>query len=165
MIYDSRVEKPNLTRDAHDQSPVSTNPGFALYFLGRQGRRAFAEELREHGLQPVHYGLLAALDVGSPQNQHELAKRAGIDGGDMVAYIDTLEVQGLVQRERDARDRRSNLVLLTASGRATLKEVATVASDFNDRFFAPLDRDERELLVRLLEKLWRAHVPGSEQTA
>lgn len=46
----------------------------------------------------------------------ELAGRLGVDRTTMVALIDGLERKGLVERRRSARDRRRNVVLLTAEG-------------------------------------------------
>jgi DNA-binding MarR family transcriptional regulator len=150
---------------AADRSPkpglVEDNPGFALYRLGRAARREFATELRSRGLQPAHFGVLLALADQAAGTQEILSGAAGVDPTAIVALIDGLERQELVRRMRDPTDRRRNRVELTEAGRAVAVDLGQLAAAVNERFFAPLDREERDILAFLLEKLLRAHAPTS----
>lgn len=146
-----------------EAAALAANPGFVLYSLGRQARRAFADNLRTHGLQPAHYGVLLALSLRSAQTQQELSIQAGVDRSDMVDLIDTLEHDALVRRDRDPQDRRRNLVRLTEPGVAVLAQIGSLASEVNERFFAPLENEERDELLGLLDKLWKARRLGSDR--
>lgn len=78
--------------------------------------------LEPYGMNPRELGVLSAIQAGGIEeggqewSQMELAGRLGVDRTTMVALIDGLERKGLVERRRSARDRRRNVVLLTAEG-------------------------------------------------
>ncbi|MGH2465940.1 MAG: MarR family winged helix-turn-helix transcriptional regulator [Candidatus Limnocylindrales bacterium] len=132
---------------------IRSNPGWALYQLGRQARNAFADALKERGLQPAHYGVLLWASTRSGADQRELSRRVGVDRSDMVDLIDALEATDLVRRVRDPQDRRRNTISLTPQGRLALAEMDHLVATVNERFFANLDAREREALWGLLEKL------------
>jgi DNA-binding MarR family transcriptional regulator len=133
------------------------NLGFALSQLGYRSRQAFLAALAPWGLRPAHYGTLVYLAALGPCSQRELSSATGIDRGDLVGFLDTLEERGLAERRRDPADRRRYAVGLTAVGRDLLQELNEVAEGVNDAFFTPLDASEREQLETLLAKLWDAH--------
>ena len=124
-------------------------------------KRALADldALHEHHLGPAgvsarELGVLLFLDGREPESQQEAAARMGIDRTTMVGLLDSLEGKGLVARRADAADRRRNVVVLTAAGRAKLRE-ATKASDAAEReLLGALDDREaaqlRELLTRVV---------------
>jgi MarR family transcriptional regulator, lower aerobic nicotinate degradation pathway regulator len=132
------------------------NLGFALSQLGYRARQAFLAALAPWELRPAHYGTLVYLAALGPCSQRELASATGIDRGDLVGFLDTLEEHGLAARRRDPADRRRYAVALTAAGRDLLRELNDVAAGVNDAFFAPLDASERAHLESLLKKLWEA---------
>jgi DNA-binding MarR family transcriptional regulator len=67
--------------------------------------------------------------------------------------MDVLYEKGLVERKRSAEDRRSYEIRLSPSGRKVLGELRARASEFGERFFAPLTKAERKQLHELLAKL------------
>lgn len=107
----------------------------------------------EHGLHPMHFGLLTVLEADGPIAQHDLARRTGIDPSTMVARMDLLEERGLVERRRSSDDRRSYEISLNAAGRRTLKALRSDAAKSGEAMFAPLSEREREQLHRLLTKM------------
>lgn len=136
--------------------PPQWNTGFALSQLGYRLRQVFKTALTPQGLRPVHYGILVGLAATGSVSQRELAGATGIDRGDLVRVLDTLEHKGLAKRVRDPGDRRRYLVGLTVEGDRLVRELRTVAEHVNDHFLAPLDETERTQLEALLVKLWRA---------
>jgi MarR family transcriptional regulator, transcriptional regulator for hemolysin len=64
---------------------------------------------------------------GLELSQRQLADRMGVEAPTMVRHLDRLEKEGLIERRRDARDRRVTRITVTpAGGRrlAVLREVA-----------------------------------------
>jgi DNA-binding MarR family transcriptional regulator len=61
-------------------------------------------------------------DLGE-QNQSDLPATLGMDPTNVVALLNELEADDLVQRRRSPQDRRRHTVSLTTAGRARLKEV------------------------------------------
>jgi DNA-binding MarR family transcriptional regulator len=132
---------------------VNAQTGFLLRKVSTASFSAFAEIVGEHGLHPMHFGMLMILEAEEPISQHDLGLRAGIDPSTMVARMDVLEERGLVERARSTEDRRSYEIRLSADGRKLLRELGRKAKEHGDRFFAPLSDNERQQLHRLLTKL------------
>src|SRR3954454_16869535 len=91
------------------------------------------ESLHERHLGPAgitarELAVLLFLDGREAESQQQAAARLGIDRTTMVGLLDSLERKDLVARRPDAKDRRRNVVVLTAAGQAKLQE-ATQASD------------------------------------
>ena len=61
--------------------------------------------------------------LGDAVRQTELAAALDIQGASLVRLVDQLEQAGLVERVRDALDRRANRVALTDAGRAMVGEI------------------------------------------
>lgn len=76
---------------------------------------------------PSDMAVVAAVDALGPASQRLLADRLAINPRVMVAIVDRLEADGIVARERDPRDRRSNAVSLTTRGRETADRMAEAA--------------------------------------
>ncbi len=74
----------------------------------------------------------------------------------MVAVLNDLESAGYVERERDERDRRRNVVALTPSGAEALARLNARADAAQDALLAALSEDERRELERLLGLIRRS---------
>lgn len=132
---------------------VNAQTGFLLRKVSTASFTAFSEIVGEHGLHPMHFGMLMMIDAEEPVSQQELSERTGIDPSSMVARMDALDDLGLVKRTRNIHDRRSYDVRLSAAGRKLLTELRAQAADHGDRFFSPLTKAERRQLHELLAKL------------
>jgi DNA-binding MarR family transcriptional regulator len=127
--------------------------GFLLTRLGRTQSSRFAKGLEPLGLRPASFAVLnfAALAEGSSQQQ--LGERLALDPSGLVALIDELEEQGLLERRRDPDDRRRHAVHPTAKGRRTLARARAVAREREAELLAPLSAEEAEQFRALLLKL------------
>jgi DNA-binding MarR family transcriptional regulator len=71
----------------------------------------------------------------------------------MVALVDRLEDEGLIERRPDPGDRRVRGLYLTRKGRGVLEKAGKIAIDYETRLCAGINREEREQLIDLLQKL------------
>jgi DNA-binding MarR family transcriptional regulator len=80
----------------------------------------------------------------------------------LVALVDGLEQRGLLERRRNAVDRRNYELHLTAAGRDAMRVLGAVGAEHEAAITSPLTRAERDELGRLLGKLADAHglTPG-----
>ena len=136
-----------------DHGAVNAQTGFLLRKVSTASFNAFSAIVGEHGLHPMHFGMLMILEAEEPIAQHELGARAGIDPSTMVMRMDALEERGLIERVRSPEDRRSYEIRLSPAGRKLLRQLREKAQEHGDRFFAPLSDNERKQLHRLLTKL------------
>lgn len=102
-------------------------------------------------------GALATIGALQPVSQRDVSEAAGIDPSDLVGLLDLLEEGGLVARERDPDDRRRNLLRLTADGERAHARLLEVIDAAMADTLAPLDHDERALLLGLLARVADAH--------
>jgi DNA-binding MarR family transcriptional regulator len=99
------------------------------------------------------YAVLASLREFGPASQATLSRRTGIYRSDLVALINGLTDAGLVERTPDPADGRRNVISMTAKGRRQLARLDKVVADVQDELLEPLNKAEREHLVRLLTRL------------
>jgi DNA-binding MarR family transcriptional regulator len=139
-------------------APVSETVG---YLVARAHLRLHAradEVLAPLGLDIREYAALQTIEDLAPCSQQQVATMLGVSGPVVVEMIDALEPRRLVVRERNAADRRSYALRLTADG-----------SELRQRARAELGVVEQELAERLgaptseLVELLRAMVGATEE--
>jgi DNA-binding MarR family transcriptional regulator len=114
---------------------------------------AIAGEVMEPGLTPKHFGCLAVIVAEGPLSQHELGARLRVDRTTIVALVDELERRGFLARRRNPTDRRAYALEATAPGRRWLERTEAQLAEAEERILAPLEAEEREQLIALLQKL------------
>jgi DNA-binding MarR family transcriptional regulator len=131
----------------------STSAAFLLTQLGTHAAQRFGERIGEHGLTPPQSGILRLLASSPGISQQRLAEVLGMLPSRVVAFIDQLESDGLVERSRDDADRRRNSLALTAAGTAALRTIAAVARAHDDEICSALSAAERTSLLDLLGRM------------
>ena len=145
------------------EAPVAEVPprsvGFLLSQLGFFSSRGFMEALEPAGIDPRQFLLMRFVAATEGQSQQALAERLGLPASRMVALVDHLEEAGLVERRPDPEDRRVRGLHLTRKGRGVLERAKKIAIDYETRLCAGINREERELLIDLLQKLQAGQTP------
>ena len=81
------------------------------------------KHLAKHKLTVSQFGVLEALYKLGPMYQRDLAREIVKTTGNITTVIDNLEKNDLVRREREAKDRRYFMVVLTAKGDKLIKKI------------------------------------------
>lgn len=132
---------------------LRTLPSWLLNRAALRANRIVADGFAAAGARRAHFTVLVALDERGPASQAELGRRLGIDRSDMAAVAAELERDGFVARSRDERDRRRNVVRLTAAGDAALRRLGARVEAAQEELLAPLSVEERRELERLLTRV------------
>jgi DNA-binding MarR family transcriptional regulator len=139
------------------EAPVADAPprsvGFLISQLGFLSSKGFMNALSPVGLDPREFLLMRFVAADEGQSQHALAERLAIPASRMVALVDRLEEVGFIERRPDKDDRRVRRVHLTRKGRGVLERAGKIAIDYETRLCAGINREEREQLIDLLQKL------------
>jgi DNA-binding MarR family transcriptional regulator len=127
--------------------------GFLISRMGMVAQRQFTERIESLDLTPRMWGALNVLEAEGEITQHALGKCMGSDPSSMVATIDELEAQELVERRRHPSDRRAHALHVTAKGRERLARGRELATQAQEDLLAPLSDEERKQLHELLLRL------------
>lgn len=114
------------------------------HFLGSVGKL---------GVSPGQFGVLVLIKENRGLSQSALAKALGIERSTMVAVIDRLESQGLVQRVTSETDRRSYALALTPEGAELLARVTPLVRAHERQVAARLSAREKVMLMEMLERV------------
>jgi DNA-binding MarR family transcriptional regulator len=130
---------------------VTRRLGYLLKHTQALMHQLYVEALTPHGVDARELGVLMMLAGHEPASQQDAAKRLGVDRTTMVAMLDVLESKGLVSRRPDDRDRRRNVVELSAHGQEVLLAAAAAGEDAERALLAPLDPRMAELFRDALQ--------------
>lgn len=144
-------ERRHLTTEELD-AVLTWNVVRVARFVGQR----LAERLADHGLNPVHFGVLAYLAIAPEMTQADLARAVLVRPQSIAPLIDGLEERGLTRRTGDRARGRRNPVQITDDGRRALDAVWDIALSANDLSDAGLTAPESAELNRLLLKVVRA---------
>jgi len=154
------AEPPSGRPSAPRPPTLLALPSYLAGHIARIGHRPLVEALKEHDLRLPHFAVLAGLGDFGPLAQHELADRVGLNRSHLVGYLDEVEHQNLVRRERDPSDRRRQRVALTPKGEQRLTELKRVADHSQAQFLDVLTEAERETLIGLMGRIVTADDSG-----
>jgi DNA-binding MarR family transcriptional regulator len=115
--------------------------------------RLLAEGFAAAGARGYHYRLLAALEEFGPASQAALGRSTSIDRSDVVAALNELAEEGLIERAPDPDDRRRNVITITPAGRARLGKLDKVLAEIQEELLAPLSAADRRRLIELLTRV------------
>lgn len=142
------VATPTLLRE---------KPSWLISQVSTHAHRLLTERLAIAGARGYHFRLLAALEEFGPASQASLGRRTDMDRSDVAAAVTELTGQKLTQRATDHKDRRRNIITITARGRAHLRRLNALLAGGQDELLAPLSPDERHELAGMLTRVLDYH--------
>ena len=130
--------------------------GAVGHLLRRSQQRAvdlFVEEVGEDGPTPRQFAVLLSVHQNPGISQTDLVRMTGIDRSTLTEILRRLGRRGLIRRERQAGDRRTNALHLTAEGRTAMEAAIDAVERAQERILEPIPAGERRAAVRVLERL------------
>ena len=115
----------------------------------------------EEDITPGLFGMLQVIAANPGLGQSRLAEAMEVDRSTIVKVVDQLEERRLIIRWPSPNDKRSNCLRLTDRGSMVLRRMEARVLRHEDEFTKALSADERQLLVRLLVRLYSRTEPGS----
>ncbi|MCI3932833.1 MarR family winged helix-turn-helix transcriptional regulator [Streptomyces sp. AN091965] len=113
-----------------------------------------------HGVETGEFDVLTTLRRSGPPyalTAGAFLKAAMVTSGAITNRIDRMEAKGLVQRVRDATDRRTVRIQLTERGKELTDTLMVEHLENYDRLLDGLDRDEVLRAGELLRKFLELH--------
>lgn len=118
--------------------------------LASRRRCAAARQVHHSGISLGHLQILWILQEHGPLPVSRLAEWLGIGVPNATGLLDRMEQRGLVERSRDAGDRRVVLVCQTEGGRAAIADHDGWREELVGSILAPLSTDA---LARLADRV------------
>jgi DNA-binding MarR family transcriptional regulator len=140
--------------------PQAAQVAYLLGQIGRSQGARLTERLAPLGLRPKHFALLNIVAADEGSSQQKLGERLALEPSGIVATIDELEDQGLLERRRDPGDRRRYALYLTREGHAKLAQARRAAAQRAAELLEPLDPHELEVLHGILTRIAAAEDPN-----
>ncbi|GAA2492591.1 MarR family winged helix-turn-helix transcriptional regulator [Streptomyces longisporus] len=141
-----------------DTQATKTSP--SLLYMVKQVElvvRSHLDELvKPSGITALQYTALTVLERHDGLSAAQLARDSFVTAQSIADLVRSLESRGLVRRERNPRNRRELLILLTDAGRELLEQVAAPVRELEERMVRDLTAHQTEQLRQALSKAWHA---------
>jgi len=131
--------------------------GFLLTRQGQVMNARLRHALGVCGLSPRHGAALFRLAQAGPTSQQALIEALAVDASGLVAVLNDLESNHLVERRRDPADRRRHIVEITEAGSAAVAAADQAITAVENEAFADLDPSEITQLQGLLARIRTRH--------
>lgn len=110
-------------------------------------------------LKKVEFSLLMLVLTNGAIAPKRLARALAVTAPKLTLLLDRLQDRGLIQRERNPADGRSQHVVLTDKGRKLARDAAAAAGPMESELHSHLSRAEHAMLIELLGKLVGRQLP------
>lgn len=108
------------------------------------------------GITALQYTSLTVLQRHDGLSAAQLARDSFVTAQSVADLVRSLENRGLVRRERNPRNRRELLILLTDEGRELLARFAGPVRALEERMISDLTAHQADQLRQALSKAWHA---------
>lgn len=155
---------PRTTRNrpaANGAEPAELDQSTLLDLVGYNCRQTYLsimpfynQRMAKYALRPAEYTVITLVNRNPNVNQKQLSQAINVSPPNLATLLDRLEERGLVVRQRNPADKRSQTLVLTAEGQALCKKADKTAYDLEIEATAMLSDAERAELMRLLQKVF-----------
>ena len=119
--------------------------------------RARLDELvKPAGITALQYTALTVLERHDGLSAAQLARDSFVTAQSMADLVRSLENRGLVRRERNPRNRRELLILLTDEGRDLLARFTEPVRELEERMVRDLTAHQTDQFRGALSRAWHA---------
>jgi DNA-binding MarR family transcriptional regulator len=146
-----------MAKNKRSISGLESHLGYWLRRVSNTVSGEFARSLYARQTSVAEWVLLRHLYEREQATPGELAEASTMTRGAISKIIDKLQAKGWIRSKVNPEDNRGQLLSLTPVGRRNIPELAEIADQNDEQFFACLDADERAALKTLLSKLAEHH--------
>jgi DNA-binding MarR family transcriptional regulator len=140
-------------RVKYKSSALTADLSFLLARANALALAAAHTALAPFDLKVRSYAVLSLACSPVLPTQRDLAEFLRLDPSQIVSLVDDLESRRLVERQTDAADRRSKVVVATPAGRALQADAEKAAQQAEKSAHAGLSDEDRRRLADLLRTI------------
>jgi DNA-binding MarR family transcriptional regulator len=148
--------------------PTKVNPNSikrTLGFLIHRSQRLMNQQLEavfhRFGLTVLQFVTLELVREGHASVPSDIAKTLGLDTGGATRLVDQLEEKGLLERRREAKDRRLVTIALTPEGVELARAAEAASTEYLNGLLDVFASEDRQAFLDHLTTLVRRLEDGS----
>lgn len=126
VYFKTMKSKPASANSTKPPQQLDQQLCFALYSAGLAMNKVYRTLLSRLGLTYPQYLVMLVLWEGDALTVSDIGERLYLDSATLTPLLKRLEVAGLLNRVRSAKDERQVIISLTAEGRAMKRQAGSV---------------------------------------
>lgn len=142
-----------LDRKLYKMLKREESAGYMTNWAARLFARRIERRLKPLGLSPAYLPVIFALGDGGALSQKDLVARAAVEQPTMAATLARMERDGLLRKQADPRDRRSQLYTLDRHAKEAVAGVRMAALASNEEALSVLTDEERAQYLALVGRV------------
>lgn len=119
----------------------------------KQISEAFGRRLQNSGITRIQWIALYYVKTKNRISQRELSNLMNVQDSSAGRLIDRLERDGLIERERNNRDRRVIYIKLSDTGDKLITDLMPIGIKFNEDLISGIDEKELIIYEKVLHKM------------
>ena len=131
------------------------NFAFEIAETARLIRREVNRRAAGLGATGAQWRVLARLSLCNGARQVDLAEALDVEPITLCRMVDRLEEAGLVERRKDAEDRRAWRIHLTPAAEPVIDQLKTMGQALNDELLGGIGEADRRIARRVLDQVRR----------
>lgn len=128
--------------------------GFVLNKTAIASKNSFNQKIKSFGISAEQWSVIYRVYENDGISQIEVAKSTYKDQGNLTRMIDKLVQKELLLKKTDKKDRRSINLYMTEKSQDIVKKIIPLSQDHNNNLTKELGEDEKQLLIKLLDKVY-----------
>ena len=160
LVKQIKSNQSGETTPLMDSKRAAKEPFMSMLRELAQTYQAFCaydeSHIRELGLTPPQFDVIATLGNTSGMFMNQLAEKTLVTKGTLTGIVDRLEQKGLVRREVPPENRRCFLIVLTPEGERVFEDVFPAHIAYLKERFDRLNEQELAQIKSALQRLRRA---------
>lgn len=144
-----------MTNELILSNPVDERLGFHLRRVSGLAMAALGDALTVVGLRVLEATVLIEIAAKPGVTLSDLGRLLGIKRANMTPLVAGLVERGYLLSKR--KDGRSQALSLSKAGRELYDKTMHIIEVYEQTFFAALDDDDKNVLIKHLRTLWQSH--------
>lgn len=157
----SKLKDTKLAAAIQDCAIQPLNQDLLLSLVGYNCRRAylsiipdFDSRMAKYDLRAVDFSVLSLVNANPNITQKRLSQAVNVAPPNMASLLDRLEERGLLLRQRNPLDKRSQTLVLTSQGSRLCARAEKTVSELEAEATSMLSGEELSQLLKLLQKIF-----------
>ena len=129
---------------------------YLAYLLARSSKlvsEQFHATVKAAGVNVNYWRILASLSDGDGLTLNQLNQRVLFNQPTLSKLVSRMETEGLLSRQKGAKDKRAILIFITGQGRTLVDELLVKAKWHEEQVLASYSDEQQELLKDMLRQL------------